>query len=324
MASIPPHPPDTTNTTGTTGTDTTTTAMANKQNGTGRNDGQTPDAALSTDVQQGEDGAPENSVQKRRLPVISVRSLTKTYLLGQTRVRALRGVSLDIYPGEFVAIMGPSGSGKSTFMNLLGCLDRPTSGEYWLMGTAVSKMSPDQLADVRNRKIGFVFQGFNLLSRSSALDNTALPMLYAGLPKEEQQRRARRVLQLVGLGSRAHHKPSQLSGGQQQRVAIARALVNSPALLLADEPTGNLDSRTSVEIMAVLQALNQYGLTIVLVTHEPDIAAYTNRQIHFRDDRIISDEMLAQPRRARAELEVEAVAAPPAGGSTIEIREERL
>jgi putative ABC transport system ATP-binding protein len=169
-------------------------------------------------------------LEKHSLPLISVRSLVKTYLLGQTRVRALRGVSLDIYPGEFVAIMGPSGSGKSTFMNLLGCLDRPSSGTYWLMGSAVSKMTPDQLADVRNRKIGFVFQGFNLLSRSSALDNTIMPMLYAGKSKEEQQRRARRVLQLVGLSSRAQHKPAQLSGGQQQRVAIARALVNSPGI----------------------------------------------------------------------------------------------
>lgn len=259
---------------------------------------------------------------KRNLPAISVRGLTKTYRLGQTRVRALRGVSLDIYPGEFVAIMGPSGSGKSTFMNLLGCLDRPTSGGYWLMGTAVGKMSPDQLADVRNLKIGFVFQGFNLLNRSSALDNTLVPMLYAGKPKDEQLRRARRVLQLVGLAGRANHKPSQLSGGQQQRVAIARALVNSPALLLADEPTGNLDSRTSVEIMAILQALNDYGLTIVLVTHEHDIAAYAKRQITFRDGRVIRDEFVAQPRHARAELEVTAVhPAPP--GANVEIREEQ-
>jgi len=174
--------------------------------------------------------------------VISVRDLKKVYLLGQTRVRALRGVSLDVHPGEFVAIMGPSGSGKSTFMNLLGCLDRPSSGDYYLMGTSVSRMSPDQLAAVRNRRIGFVFQGFNLLSRSTALQNVMLPLLYAGLAKEEQRRRAVRVLQLVGLASRASHKPAQLSGGQQQRVAIARALVTGPALLLADEPTGNLSS----------------------------------------------------------------------------------
>ena len=261
-------------------------------------------------------------LEKRSLPLISVRGLVKTYLLGQTRVRALRGVSLDIYPGEFVAIMGPSGSGKSTFMNLLGCLDRPNSGTYRLMGSAVSKMTPDQLADVRNRKIGFVFQGFNLLSRSTALDNTIMPMLYAGKSKEEQQRRARRVLQLVGLSSRAHHKPAQLSGGQQQRVAIARALVNSPALLLADEPTGNLDSRTSVEIMAVLQALNDYGLTIVLVTHEPDIAAFAKRQIAFRDGRVVRDEATLQVRHARAELDVTADT-PSGGGGNVEIREER-
>ncbi len=262
------------------------------------------------------------SLGKRNLPAISVRGLTKTYRLGQTRVRALRGISLDIYTGEFVAIMGPSGSGKSTFMNLLGCLDRPTSGAYWLMGTPVANMTPDQLADVRNRKIGFVFQGFNLLSRSSALDNTLMPMLYAGKTKDEQLRRARRVLQLVGLAGRANHKPSQLSGGQQQRVAIARALVNSPSVLLADEPTGNLDSRTSVEIMAILQALNDYGLTVILVTHEHDIAAYAKREISFRDGRVTQDEIVAQPRRARAELEVTAVhPAPP--GANVEIREEQ-
>jgi putative ABC transport system ATP-binding protein len=270
-----------------------------------------------------------------RLPTIAVRGLTKTYVLGQTRVRALRGISLDIYPGEFVAIMGPSGSGKSTFMNLLGCLDRPTSGAYWLMGTSVGNMTPDQLADVRNLKIGFVFQGFNLLSRSSALENTLMPMLYAGKSKEEQRRRARRVLQLVGLAGRANHKPSQLSGGQQQRVAIARALVNSPALLLADEPTGNLDSRTSVEIMAILQALNDYGLTIILVTHEQDIAAFAKRQIGFRDGRVILDEVVLYPRHARRELEV--VADDPSAGAeqsgsssnstgsggSVEIREEQ-
>jgi putative ABC transport system ATP-binding protein len=207
-------------------------------------------------------------------------------------------------------------------MNLLGCLDRPSSGTYWLMGSSVGKMTPDQLADVRNLKIGFVFQGFNLLSRSSALENTLMPMLYAGKSKEEQRRRARRVLQLVGLGSRANHKPSQLSGGQQQRVAIARALVNSPALLLADEPTGNLDSRTSVEIMAVLHALNDYCLSIVLVTHEPDIASFANRQIAFRDGRVVRDEATPQVRRARAELEV--LADPSLGGSgNVEIREEQ-
>jgi putative ABC transport system ATP-binding protein len=251
--------------------------------------------------------------------VISVRDLKKVYMLGQTRVRALRGVSLDVHPGEFVAIMGPSGSGKSTFMNLLGCLDRPSSGDYSLMGAPVSRMSPDQLAAVRNRRIGFVFQGFNLLGRSTALQNVMLPLLYAGLPKDEQRRCAQRVLQLVGLASRAGHKPAQLSGGQQQRVAIARALVTGPALLLADEPTGNLDSRTSVEIMAILQALNARGLTVVLVTHEPDIAAYAHRQVVFRDGRVIRDELVAQPRAARAELE----ATTPAPNSVpIQIKEE--
>jgi putative ABC transport system ATP-binding protein len=251
--------------------------------------------------------------------VISVRNLKKNYLLGQTQVRALRGVTLDIHPGEFVAIMGPSGSGKSTFMNLIGCLDRPSSGEYYLMGTPVGRMTPDQLAAVRNRRIGFVFQGFNLLGRSSALQNVMLPLLYAGLQKDEQRRRASRVLRLVGLASRANHKPAQLSGGQQQRVAIARALVTGPALLLADEPTGNLDSHTSVEIMAVLQALNDRGLTIVLVTHESDIAGYTHRRVTFRDGRVTHDELVSTPRSARAELE----ATMPAPNSIpVQIKEE--
>ena len=234
-------------------------------------------------------------------PVIAVHNLTKTYMLGQTRVRALRGVSLEVRSGEFVAVMGPSGSGKSTFMNMIGCLDRPTQGEYWLVGKLVSQMSNDELADVRNRLIGFVFQGFNLLSRSTALSNVALPMLYAGLSREERERRAQRVLRLVGLGTRMDHKPSQLSGGQQQRVAIARALVNSPSLLLADEPTGNLDSRTSIEIMVIMQALNEQGLTIVLVTHEPDIAEYAKRQVVFRDGRLIRDELTPNPRLATEE-----------------------
>ncbi|MGH2517218.1 MAG: ABC transporter ATP-binding protein [Ktedonobacterales bacterium] len=239
-----------------------------------------------------------------RYPVIRVRDLTKTYRLGETKVRALRGVSLEVWPGEFVAVMGPSGSGKSTFMNLLGCLDRPGSGQYLLMGKPVSSMTPDQLADVRNQRIGFIFQGFNLLSRSTALSNVELPMVYAGLPKETQERRARQALGMVGLGSRLHHKPAQLSGGQQQRVAIARALVNGPALLLADEPTGNLDTRTSVEILALLQALNARGLTIVLVTHEHDIAQFASRRITFRDGRIVSDEAVTQRRFAREEWAV--------------------
>lgn len=235
--------------------------------------------------------------------VIAVRDLVKTYTLGQTRVHALQGVSLEVKPGEFVAIMGPSGSGKSTFMNMLGCLDRPTQGEYWLAGRLVSRMSNDELADVRNRLIGFVFQGFNLLSRATALSNVALPMVYAGLSRSEREKRATKALQLVGLGSRLDHKPSQLSGGQQQRVAIARSLVNGPSLLLADEPTGNLDSRTSLEIMAVLQALNEQGLTIVLVTHEPDIAQYTKRQVVFRDGRLLSDAAISTPRSAKDEWE---------------------
>ena len=240
-------------------------------------------------------------LDERPAPVIAVRNLTKTYRTGGTPVRALRGVTLEVLRGEMVAVMGPSGSGKSTFMNLLGCLDRPTSGEYWLMGTRVSEMTPDQLADMRNQRLGFVFQGFNLLSRASALANVEMPMVYAGLPKEERAHRARRVLQLVGLGDRMQHHPNQLSGGQQQRVAIARALVNAPWLVLADEPTGNLDSRTSIEIMALLQALNEKGLTIVLVTHELDIAAYATRQIAFRDGRVVSDQPVASRRMARVE-----------------------
>jgi len=234
-------------------------------------------------------------------PVIVVHNLRKTYWLGQAPVHALRGVSLEVSPGEFVAVMGPSGSGKSTFMNLIGCLDRPSQGEYLLAGKLVSHMSNQELATVRNRLIGFVFQGFNLLSRASALHNVELPMVYGGLTKELREHRARQALQLVGLGTRMDHLPSQLSGGQQQRVAIARALVNSPSLLLADEPTGNLDSRTSIEVMAILQALNQQGLTIVLVTHEPDIAEYTTRRVTFRDGRLLRDEPVLNSRDAQAE-----------------------
>ncbi|WP_297166838.1 ABC transporter ATP-binding protein [Thermogemmatispora sp.] len=241
-------------------------------------------------------------VTQQRPPIVVVRNLTKTYRLGETTVPALRGVSLTVRAGEFVAIMGPSGSGKTTFMNVLGCLDRPSSGDYWLVGRKVSQMTPDELAEVRNRRIGFVFQSFHLLARATALQNVALPLMYAGLSRAEQERRARRALELVGLGSRLHHRPSQLSGGQQQRVAIARALVNNPALLLADEPTGNLDSRTSVEIMAILQTLNARGLTIVLVTHEADIAAYAHRRILFRDGQIVSDEPVTAVRSAHSEL----------------------
>ncbi len=235
------------------------------------------------------------------VPVVETRHISKTYLVGQTSIPALQDVSLTVQRGEMLAIMGPSGSGKSTFMNLLGCLDRPSSGDYRLMGTLVSQMSPDELADVRSQRIGFIFQGFNLLARASALKNVQLPMLYAGVAPEVQEQRARRALELVGLGRRLDHTPAQLSGGQQQRVAIARALVNNPAIVLADEPTGNLDSRTSIEIIAILQLLNRRGVTIVLVTHEPDIAAYTRRQVLFRDGRIMHDAPVAEQKLATAE-----------------------
>jgi len=225
-----------------------------------------------------------------RSPIIQVDDVHKYYELGETRVHALRGIAVQIERGEFVAIMGASGSGKSTFMNILGCLDKPSSGRYLLEGIEVSRLSKKELAAIRNRKIGFVFQGFNLLSRTTALENVELPTLYAQITKEEGQKRSREALNLVGLGDRMEHFPSQLSGGQQQRVAIARALVNRPSILLADEPTGNLDSRTSVEIMEVFQRLNDDGLTIILVTHEPDIAQYAKRSIQFRDGRIRRDE----------------------------------
>jgi putative ABC transport system ATP-binding protein len=224
-------------------------------------------------------------------PVIEVRRLTKHYYLGRTVVPALRGVDLTVTRGEFIALMGPSGSGKSTFMNLLGCLDRPTSGEYLLDGVSVGKMSSNRLADIRNARIGFVFQSFNLLSWMSALDNVELPMVYSGIPKAERQKRAWWALSMVGLRSRANHRPAELSGGQQQRVAIARALVTGPSIFLADEPTGNLDSQTSTQIISILQALNERGLTVVLVTHEPDIAAFAQRQVKFRDGRIVDDSL---------------------------------
>lgn len=211
--------------------------------------------------------------------------------MGDVEVPALRGISVDIHQGEFVAVMGVSGSGKSTFMNILGCLDRPTSGTYLLEGQEVGSLSPDEWAHIRNRKVGFVFQGFHLLPRTSALENVELPMMYNGLHGGERHQRALEVLSQVGLEGRLHHTPTQLSGGEQQRVAIARAMVNRPSLILADEPTGNLDSKTSAEIMELLQNLNaREGLTIVLVTHEADIAAFANRQIHFRDGLVISDE----------------------------------
>lgn len=233
-----------------------------------------------------------------RMPVISVREVRKIYDLGETQVHALRGVSVKIEPGDFVAIMGASGSGKSTFMNILGCLDRPTSGQYLLEGKDVSRLNKKELAAIRNQKIGFVFQGFNLLGRTTALENTELPMLYSRVTKKEQERRAREALVLVGLAERADHFPSQLSGGQQQRVAIARALVNKPLILLADEPTGNLDSRTSVEVMEIFQKLNRDGLTIVLVTHEPDIARFAQRAIVFRDGHIKRNELVDSPQVA--------------------------
>jgi putative ABC transport system ATP-binding protein len=232
-------------------------------------------------------------------PAIRVEDVHKYYDLGETKVHALRGVSLEIGGGEFVAVMGSSGSGKSTFMNLLGCLDKPTSGRYLLEGTDVSGLDKRTLAEIRNRKLGFVFQGFNLLARTTALENVELPALYARLDRAERTRRAVEALRIVGLGDRVEHFPSQLSGGQQQRVAIARALVNQPAILLADEPTGNLDSRTSVEIMQIFQDLNERGLTIILVTHEPDIARYARRTVVFRDGRIRHDEPVEQRFRAR-------------------------
>ncbi len=222
--------------------------------------------------------------------VIVVEQLTKTYDLGEVKVEALRGIDLRIGQGEFVAVMGASGSGKSTFLNIVGCLDRPTSGRYLLEGSDVSRMSSDQLAEVRNRKIGFVFQSFNLLNRTTALENVELPLLYDGTDARDRHARALAALRAVGLETRAGHHPSQLSGGQQQRVAIARALVNRPAIILADEPTGNLDSQTSVEIMGIVQALNaQQGMTIVLITHEPDIARYAQRVIVFKDGVVAED-----------------------------------
>jgi putative ABC transport system ATP-binding protein len=242
------------------------------------------------------------TAQRRSQSVIEIENLRRVYQLGQTRVLALRGVTLTIPRGQFVAITGPSGSGKSTLMNLLGLLDTPTSGRYWLNGQEVSRLPADTIADLRNRHIGFVFQGFNLLGRSTALANVALPLLYTGMAEAQRVHRSRRALQLVGLGDRLDHKPAQLSGGQQQRVAIARALVNGPALLLADEPTGNLDTHTSVEIMAILQRLNKAGLTVALVTHEPDIAAYAQRQIAFRDGVIAHDTPVRAPRVAASEL----------------------
>src|SRR5438105_3352469 len=236
---------------------------------------------------------------------VRLENVEKTYRTGEVDVHAVRGVSLEIARGEFVALMGASGSGKSTLMNILGCLDRSSTGRYFLDGEDVSSLSRDQLADVRNRKLGFVFQSFNLLARTSALENVELPLLYSAdrLSNAELRARAERVLEAVGLQGRGDHHPSQLSGGQQQRVAIARALINDPEVLLADEPTGNLDSRTSVEVMEIFQSLNEKGITIIMVTHEADIAAYARRNVVMRDGRIVSDR--PAPRRAIAALELE-------------------
>jgi putative ABC transport system ATP-binding protein len=237
-------------------------------------------------------------------PVIKLEDIHKTYQTGEVEVKAVRGVTLDIHQGEFVALMGASGSGKSTMMNTLGCLDRPTRGNYFLDGIDVSQLNRDELADIRNEKIGFVFQGFNLLSRTSALENVELPMLYARqrLDGHTQRERALKALETVGLSERADHTPNQLSGGQQQRVAIARALANQPALLLADEPTGNLDTSTSAEIMGVFQQLNDQGITIVMVTHELDIAQYTKRMVVMRDGKVVSDTPVANRLNAVQEL----------------------
>src|SRR5438309_10029256 len=243
--------------------------------------------------------------------VMSVRDLTKTYIVGEVEVKALRGASLDVRHGEFLCVTGPSGSGKSTFMHIVGCLDRPTSGQYLLDGQDESRMSKDALAAVRNRKIGFVFQGFNLLSRTSALDNVELPLLYqGGMKSAERHRRAAEVLDAVGLGNRADHHPNQLSGGQQQRVAIARALVNNPSILLADEPTGNLDTKTSIEVMDIFQRLNrEQGITVVLITHEHDIAEYGTRIVSFRDGLVVADKSVTRRRMAQDELAALPIAA---------------
>ena len=237
-------------------------------------------------------------------PVINLADIHKTYQTGEVEVKAVCGVSLEVFQGEFVALMGASGSGKSTLMNIIGCLDRPTQGRYLLDDIDVSQLNRDELADIRNQKIGFVFQGFNLLSRTSALENVELPMLYTRqrLNGESLRDRAIQALETVGLGDRADHSPNQLSGGQQQRVAIARALANHPALLLADEPTGNLDTRTSAEIMGVFQKLNEQGITIVMVTHELDVAQYTKRMIVMRDGRVVGDTPVTKRLNAEDEL----------------------
>src|SRR5687767_10616118 len=258
---------------------------------------------FSTPIQQIQPDASLLAQIPEARPVIELDHIHKVYTMGDVEVHALRGVSLAIREGEFVAIMGASGSGKSTTMNIIGCLDRPTRGTYILDGEDVSEMSKDQRADIRCQKIGFVFQGFNLLSRTSALENVELPMLYAGVETAERDRRAMEALSAVGLAGREQNHPNQLSGGQQQRVAVARALVNNPALILADEPTGNLDSRTSVEVMEIFQRLNrERDITLVLVTHEPDIAQYADRVIVFKDGKIKSDYKVENKRDAAEEL----------------------
>jgi putative ABC transport system ATP-binding protein len=232
--------------------------------------------------------------------VIEIKDLVKDYRLGEVPVHVLKGISFQIERGDFVSIMGPSGSGKSTLMNILGCLDKPTSGTYMLDGISVGNLNRDALAEIRNKKIGFVFQQFNLLARTSAAENVELPLMYTDVPAHERHERAMKAL----LAVREEHQPSQLSGGQQQRVAIARSLVNNPSIILADEPTGALDSRTSIEIMAIFQRLNREdGITMIVVTHDPDVATYSNRNIHFKDGRLQLDERLAQPREARKDLE---------------------
>jgi putative ABC transport system ATP-binding protein len=235
-------------------------------------------------------------------PLILTDHLVKIYNLGDFDIHALRGINLSIQEKEFVAIMGPSGSGKSTLMHILGCLDRPTKGRYLLEGEDVSSLDRNSLAAIRNKKIGFVFQVFNLLSRTSALENVELPLLYNGTPAKDRIQRAKKALAMVGLEGREHSRPNQLSGGQQQRVAMARALINDPAIIMADEPTGNLDTRTSIEIMGILQSLNRSGITIILITHEKDIAAYAKRNIAFRDGKIVKDEELPNPKKAEEEL----------------------
>jgi putative ABC transport system ATP-binding protein len=236
--------------------------------------------------------------------VIEIQDLVKDYRVGEMVVHVLKGISFEIERGDFVSIMGPSGSGKSTLMNILGCLDKPTSGAYTLDGISVGNLNRDQLAEIRNNKIGFVFQQFNLLARTSAAENVELPMMYTDAPARERHERAMKALLAVGLAGREEHQPSQLSGGQQQRVAIARSLVNDPSIILADEPTGALDSRTSIEIMAIFQRLNrEKGITMIVVTHDPDVATYSNRSIHFKDGKLRLDERLAHPRDAHQDLE---------------------